>query len=380
VAESLTPTERFSINSHAMLALRDMVLGVWEAQLRARLSPTKGLSRPVLIDTMPVLYERLSSILTPAYFARDGVDVVSIAAEHGVERADLTEFDAETVLAEFLIFRSVLFDTLDAHGVPLTGPERRAMHLTIDEAVRESMRAFVASTNALRERFAGALAHDLRQPLSHILLAADLILHQAPPPGVADWVRRIVRNGERMTAMLGELLDALALQAGDKPRFALEECDLLALAQGVGARAHDSQGLEVNVAGVPVVGWWNPTALERALDNLLDNARKYGTPGAAVEVTVSANNGRAVLAVRNQGAPIPADAHEAIFQPIVRAPDAAGSATGGWGIGLPYVRSVAHGHGGSAVVYSDAEAGTVFVVDIPVDARPFQEGEQTNAP
>jgi signal transduction histidine kinase len=357
VAESLTPTDRFSINSHAMLALRDLVLEVWEDQLRAKLPPARGVSRPVLIDTMPVLYERLSSILTPAYFERDGIDVTSIGVEHGVERATSTHYDVETVLAEFQMFRSVLFDVLDAHAVMLTVPERRALHLTLDMAVRDSMRAFVGAANALRERFAGALTHDLRQPLNHILLGAELILLQSPPPAVADLTRRIVRNGERMGAMLGELLDALALQAGDKPTFTMEECDLLALAERVGARARDHQGLDVRVSGTAVAGWWNPKALERALDDLLDNARKRGAPDSPVEVTVAENNGRAILAVHGRGAPHPEQPHEAKVE--------------------QYVRSVAEGHGGSAVAYNEADAGTVFVLDIPVDARPFQDGAKS---
>jgi hypothetical protein len=100
-----------------MLSLRDAVLRVWEDQLRDTVPRTGKLSHPVLIDTMPVLYERLCAILTPAYFGRDGIDVSAIGAEHGVERASLTDYDAETVLAEFQVFRSVLFDMLGAHAV-----------------------------------------------------------------------------------------------------------------------------------------------------------------------------------------------------------------------------------------------------------------------
>jgi len=120
-----------------MLSLRGAVLRVWEEQLRELLPRTGALSHPVLIDTMPVLYERMCALLTPAYFGRDGIDVSAIAAEH---------------------------------TVALTGPERRALHLTIDLTVRESIRAFIVAANTLRERFAGALAHDLRQPVSNIAM------------------------------------------------------------------------------------------------------------------------------------------------------------------------------------------------------------------
>lgn len=370
---SLIPTERFSFNSHRMLSLQDAVLRLWEEQLRETLPRTGQLSHPVLIDTMPVLYERMCAILTPAYFGRDGIDVSTIGAEHGIERASLSAYDAETILAEFQLFRSVLFDMLDAHEVALTGPERRALHLTIDMAVRESVRAFVTAADSLRERFAGALAHDLRQPVSNVTMGAQLILRLDPPPAIADWAGRILKNGERMSAMLKDLLDALALQSGDRLKLALSQFDLLALVESVAQRARDYQGADVRVEGVPITGWWSQPALERALENLVNNAQKYGDPGTPIEVHLGVDNERAVLSVRNQGKPIPPGELEAIFQQFVRSKDAGDTPAGSWGLGLPYVRTVAQSHGGSAVVFSDADAGTVFVIDVPVDARPFQE-------
>jgi signal transduction histidine kinase len=373
VTASLIPVERFSFNSHRMLSLRDAVLRVWEDRLRETQPRVGMLSHPVLIDTMPVLYERLCAVLTPAYFGRDGIDVATIGAEHGVERANLTGYDAETILAEFQVFRSVLFDMLDAHEVALTGPERRALHLTIDMAMRESVRAFIVAANSLRERLAGALAHDLRQPVSNIAMGAQLILRLNPPPAIADWAGRILRNGERMGIMLKELLDALALQSGDRLKLVLTEFDLSTLVEAVAQRARDYQGADVRVEGVPVTGWWCHAALERALENLLNNAQKYGDAGAPIGIRLAVDNERAVISVRNQGKPIPPGEFEAIFQQFVRSKDAGAWPTGSWGLGLPYVRTVAESHGGSALVFSDAETGTVFVIDVPVDARPFQE-------
>jgi signal transduction histidine kinase len=373
VTVSLIPTERFSFNSHRMLSLRDAVLRLWEEQVRETLPRTGKLSHPVLIDTMPLLYERLCALLTPAYFGRDGIDVSTLGAEHGIEWATLSAYDVETILAEFQLFRSVLFDMLDAHEVVLTGPERRALHLTVDTAVRESVRAFIMAADSLRERVAGALAHDLRQPVSNVTMGAQLILRLEPPPAIADWAGRILKNGERMSAMLKDLLDALALQSGDRLKLALSRFDLLALAESVAQRARDYQGADVRVDGEPVTGWWCQPALERTLENLVNNAQKYGDPGTPIEIHVAVDNERAVLSVRNQGKPIPPSEFEAIFQQFVRAKDAGDTPAGSWGLGLPYVRTVAQSHGGSAVVFSDAESGTVFVIDVPVDARPYQD-------
>ena len=373
MTQHLIPTDKFTASSHRMLDLRETVLHSWERQVRATLASAGKLSHPVLIDTMPVLYERLCSVLSPAYFERDGVDVASIGAEHGVERATLSDFDAEGILAEFQLFRSVLFDVLDAHGVLLTAPERRTLHLTIDSAIRESVRSFVAVTDSLRERFAGALAHDLRQPASNMVMGANLILRLNPSPEIAQWANRIVKNGERMNTMLNELLDALAIQSGDRLSLTLKQFDMMALARSVTERAREYQGADVRLDGNSVTGWWSDAALERALENLLNNARKYGDADKPIEVNVSDSNGRAIVSVRNQGKPIPPGELDAIFQQFVRSSDAGASTTASWGLGLPYVRSVAQSHGGSMVVYSDADAGTTFVIDIPVDARPFQQ-------
>ena len=284
----------------------------------------------------------------------------------------MTDYDAEAILAEFQMFRSVMFDMLDAHDIPLTAPQRRAIHLTIDRAVRESVRAFIVAGKAMRERVAAALAHDLRQPVANVLIGADLILHLAPDHKVAEWARRIVKNGERMRTMLGELLDALAIDANDRLKLTLEPFDMLELVRDVCARARDHQDADIRLDGEPVEGWWSRPALERALDNLLSNAQKYGEPGAPIEVKLGQSIGRAVLSVSNRGKPIPKEETEAIFQQFVRAKDAGASTTGSWGLGLPYVRNVAQSHGGSAVVFSDADVGTVFVIDVPVDARPFR--------
>jgi signal transduction histidine kinase len=172
------------------------------------------------------------------------------------------------------------------------------------------------------------------------------------------------------------LLDALAIQSGDRLKLALSEFDMLELVESVAQRARDYQGADVRVEGIAVTGWWSHTALERVLENLVNNALKYGDPGTPIEVHLGVDNERAVISVRNQGKPIPPGEFDAIFQQFVRSKDAGESSTGSWGLGLPYVRTVAQSHGGSAMVFSDADTGTVFMIDVPVDARPYQDPQQ----
>ena len=75
-----------------------------------------------------------------------------------------------------------------------------------------------------------------------------------------------------------------------------------------------------------------------------------------------------MLSVHNSGSTIPSASRDRIFEYLRR--EDSGKASG-WGIGLPFVRSVAQSHGGSVVVDSSPETGTTFTIDIPLDSRPF---------
>ena len=80
-----------------------------------------------------------------------------------------------------------------------------------------------------------------------------------------------------------------------------------------------------------------------------------------------------MLSVHNTGNPIPAENRTRIFQYLWRQDNARDQR--GWGIGLPFVQSVAESHGGSVAVDSSPEQGTTFLIDLPIDCRPFVTDE-----
>jgi signal transduction histidine kinase len=131
-------------------------------------------------------------------------------------------------------------------------------------------------------------------------------------------------------------------------------------------------GPRLKIIGEPVRGWWDEDAIRRSLENLIGNAVKYGANNTPITIRIASYHGRVMLSVHNEGKAIPSDQLETVFQVYQRAKLAREGSTLGWGIGLPYVRSVGESHGGSIGVDSDDERGTTFIIDIPVDARPFQ--------
>lgn len=125
------------------------------------------------------------------------------------------------------------------------------------------------------------------------------------------------------------------------------------------------------VIGESVVVWLDRAAIKRCIENLLSNAVKYGISKGPITIRIDTSYDRLLVRVHNIGDPIPPEEQESIFQMYRRAEAAKNSVEKGWGIGLPYVRAVAESHGGSVGVDSSRERGTTFVIDIPVDCRPF---------
>jgi signal transduction histidine kinase len=133
-----------------------------------------------------------------------------------------------------------------------------------------------------------------------------------------------------------------------------------------------THGPRFQYSGKTVRGWWDREAIKRTIENIISNAIKYGAPDTPIRTEIDAQDERVILSVHNEGEPIPPEQIECIFQIFERAVAAKETNKKGWGIGLPYVRSVAESHAGSVGVDSSANRGTTFTINLPMDARPFQ--------
>jgi signal transduction histidine kinase len=225
----------------------------------------------------------------------------------------------------------------------------------------------------VRERFVSLLAHDLRGPLSAATLAARML---ADRPEQLDKRRelalRIERSLQRIDRMIGDLLDANRLRAGQRLALDLQPCDLVEIGSDVIADLAEVDRERVRLS-VPdrLEGVWDPHQLRRALWNLVTNALKHGAASGPVELRMARSAARVAVGVHNRGPAIPPEEQAQIFEPFGRA-HGADARTRGWGLGLTLVRGCAEAHGGTVDVASSADAGTTFTMRLPVDARPFQ--------
>ena len=348
-----------------LLTARDDVLSCWLGWLRAQVPYATSIPAPILINHLPTFYDHLAAT---ACGEDEAFDFGAIASDHGGQRARVTRYNAGSLVHEFQLFRAALLHVWDGLGVTLELDEVARLNDVVDTALRASLTGFSLCEARIREQFFCALTHDLRTPLSTASAAIDII-HKTEDLARARRLAEMARRQHpKLDSMISDLLDMMVSHTA-AVALELEPCDLHDLVAETIADIVLSSNRAIGLAGGPVPGLWCVAELRRAVENLLNNAVKYSDDGTTIDVHVREENGRALVSVANTGPTIPPDQIDVIFQLFRRSPRGEDRGITGWGIGLPYVRSVAERHGGNISVQS-ADAVTTFVLDVPVDPTP----------
>ncbi len=224
---------------------------------------------------------------------------------------------------------------------------------------------------AARDAFLAVAAHELRNPMSGIMLAATnlghLAKHSTDPPHtwLPSRVALLERQARRFVRRATMLLDVSRLTSGQL-RLDPEVVDLAHVTQDtadeLAVEAERSKCTLRIEAREPVVGFWDRMAIEQIAWNLVSNAIKYGA-GKPVCVTVASDGANATLTVADSGIGIsPAD-RERIFAPFERA--VTQRTHNGFGLGLWIVRQLVHSSAGTIRVESAPGAGSIFTVELP---------------
>lgn len=357
-----------SATGRKFTALRDAIMAHWEREIRLRVDGADTLRSPVLTNTIPAFLDNIAEALSPGHSRKDATSDTNAAAVHGGERARMTPFGPDQVIHEYQILRESIA-VATAGMIDLTSSDWTIIDNSINRAVREAVREFVIIQDDLRQRLAAALSHDMRTPLAVIMTGAEVV-RIAPDLARAKLAaEKISSNGKRLQEMMEELLDALTSKGGDQLPLELSSFDIADLISEVSTEYTQSGSVDIETFLQPVQGFWCRKAIRRALENLINNAINYGD-GSGIGVRAAQTRGRLMRSVRNMGTSIPKERQGAIFEYLTRDDP---NLTVGWGVGLPFVKRVAESHGGSIAVDSSDERGTTFLIDIPVDCRPYVE-------
>jgi heavy metal sensor kinase len=231
------------------------------------------------------------------------------------------------------------------------------------------MLARLENTFGEMRRFSADAAHELRTPLTALKGTLEVALraersgaeYRAALASALEEVDRLVRLAEDL------LLLSRATAGPDSPRARVELETLVLDVAEVGTRLAKDRGVTVRVGALaPLAVLGDGSALRRAVLNLVENGVKYTPAGGRVELSVTAADGEAVLAVEDTGPGIDAGDVIRIFEPFVRLDSARSRESGGSGLGLAIARSIVVAHRGTLGVERPAAGGSRFTIRLPL--------------
>ena len=235
-----------------------------------------------------------------------------------------------------------------AEPLVLKGPSEIRAAAGAFNDMQQRLRRYVEDRTAM----VGAIAHDLRTPLTRLRfrieglpdeqrakISADIDQMEEMISAALNFVRDTTRPGERTPLELSSLLESL--------------CDEMA---ETGAATEVESGEKVILEG-------DPMALRRLFSNLLENAVKFG---GRARTRVFREEANAVVEIEDDGPGIPPQDTEKVFEPFYRREPSRSRQTGGIGLGLAVVRSIARGHGGDVALVNRSGGGLTARVQLPL--------------
>ena len=236
----------------------------------------------------------------------------------------------------------------NAPPLPREGPAE--MLVAVDSF--NSMQARLSRLIRERTHMVGAIAHDLRTPLTRLAFRLD----DLPSP----LREKVDADIQEMKSMISAALDFIRDRSltGQQERL-----DFRLLVESVVDNQGDL-GYDVTLqAGEPLTIGGNPLALRRMVVNLVENALKYGE---RARLRLRAASGRCVLEVDDDGPGIPEQLQEQVFEPFFRLESSRNRDTGGIGLGLATVRAVVLEHGGEIALGNRKGGGLRVAISLPV--------------
>lgn len=219
----------------------------------------------------------------------------------------------------------------------------------------------------LRERFVLTLTHDLRTPLASSKLSAQMISSgKGDHSQVNKAAIRIAANIDRADRLIQNILDVNKIKSGEELPVKPVDFDMSKLARIIitDFEAQHGERFDLDVPESHIVRM-DLDGVTRVIENLLQNAVKYGGRKLRIKLSVIADQDQTHIKIHNFGNPILETDFKTIFEPFKRTENATSSGQKGWGLGLTLVRSLVKSHHGFLDVESSDEKGTTFTISIP---------------
>lgn len=353
---------------------RHALLAEWRQDVR-KLPVAQNLDTPTLNDHLPDLLEELARELESSCDETlIDVGLKENPIIHGIQRLRVG-FDVEEVVAEYNALRSAIQNLAERNCLSLHGKTNHIVNRVIDGAIGLALKTYATQkaveVQQRREEHLSFVAHDLRSPLSSVLMAARLLEATLPPEVKTEQASTLLetlrRNVKRMDALIFKVVQEEAnLNADADGKLERREVNLRAFVEGLVGDFHPlaeiSQTRLINDVPAELAVLADANRLTLIFQNLISNAIKYSPHG---EVTIAAREieeGSFVeCLVSDNGAGIPVERLEKIFEKLESDPER----NDGIGLGLAIVKQFVEAHGGQVTVTSKLGQGSTFRFTLP---------------
>ncbi|MDQ3667964.1 MAG: HAMP domain-containing histidine kinase [Acidobacteriota bacterium] len=353
---------------------RHALLAEWRQDVR-KLPVAQNLDTPTLNDHLPDLLEELARELESSCDETlIDVGLKENPIIHGIQRLRVG-FDVEEVVAEYNALRSAIQNLAERNCLSLHGKTNHIVNRVIDGAIGLALKTYATQkaveVQQRREEHLSFVAHDLRSPLSSVLMAARLLEATLPPEVKTEQASTLLetlrRNVKRMDALIFKVVQEEAnLNADADGKLERREVNLRAFVEGLVGDFHPlaeiSQTRLINDVPAELAVLADASRLTLIFQNLISNAIKYSPHG---EVTIAAREieeGSFVeCLVSDNGAGIPVERLEKIFEKLESDPER----NDGIGLGLAIVKQFVEAHGGQVTVTSKLGQGSTFRFTLP---------------
>jgi two-component system, sensor histidine kinase and response regulator len=239
-------------------------------------------------------------------------------------------------------------------------------------ALREKERQQFDELSRMRERFVRQSIHDLKNPLTGVMLYAQTLRSLDPDefhklPEIANGIES---SSQKMRRLITDLLDIAQMQMGDS--LSLYAADIVAVLEksvksNVILAQEESIDLTLDIPVEKIIVKIDSHQMERVFDNLISNAIKYTPQGGRVHVSLKRCSTYVEILFEDNGLGIPEEDIPHLFEAFYRVKRASHKNKTGSGLGLSIVEAIVHQHHGTISVQSELEVGSTFIIQLPCE-------------
>ena len=331
------------------------------------------------LETAALIRERKKTAHTPIIFITAYADEMHTARGYSLGAVD---YILTPIVPEVLCSKVKVFVDLHLMAAQIRDQAEQRVALTREHAARiaaEETSHRLREADERKNEFLAMLSHELRNPMSAIRNAVELMKIAGVAPDKMGFARDVI---DRQSALLAHLVeDLLDLSRITRGKIELRK-QRFDLAKAIQAAVETNRSLietrrHAVTMSVPEDTFMLDGDFVRTVQivaNLVHNAAKYTAGGGKIAIEVGDEAGSTVIRVRDSGIGLPVDRLSDIFEPFVQLERGAHGSQGGLGVGLTLVKTLVELHGGRVMATSAGPGrGSEFIVRLP-RAKAAQRG------